>query len=121
MNLYARKLSHPNGVFVAHYNGHTIAEDVFTSVLSFFFVYFASFATLAVLLAGYDLDSLTALSAAATAIANVGPGLGPTVGPSGTFASLPDGAKWLMSAGMLLGRLEFFTVFVLFSPYFWRK
>ncbi|MGF1545109.1 MAG: TrkH family potassium uptake protein [Parvularculaceae bacterium] len=120
MNLYARRLAHPHGVFVAHYNGRPIGDDVFVSVLSFFFVYFACFATLAVLLSAYDLDPLTAVSAAGTAIANVGPGLGPVVGPSGNFASLPDGAKLLMAAGMLLGRLEFFTLFVILSPTFWR-
>ena len=59
-------------------------------------------------------------SAAGTAIANVGPGLGDIVGPAGTFEPLPDSAKWLMSAGMLLGRLELFTVLVMFTPGFWR-
>ncbi|MEL6371971.1 MAG: TrkH family potassium uptake protein [Pseudomonadota bacterium] len=121
MLLYSRRLAHPNGVFVARYNGRTITTDVFVSVLSFFFVYFATFATLAVLLSAFDLDPLTAISSAGTAIANVGPGLGPDVGPSGNFQSLPDGAKWLMSAGMLLGRLEFFSILVLFSPAFWRQ
>jgi trk system potassium uptake protein TrkH len=120
MRLYARRLAHPNGVFIAHYNGRPVGDDVFTAVLSFFFVYFASFATVAVLLSAFGLDPLTALSSAATAIANVGPGLGPVVGPSGNFASLPDGAKWIMSIGMLLGRLEFFTLLALLSPYFWR-
>jgi len=118
--VYARRLAHPHGVFVAHYNGRPIGDDIFVAVLSFFFVYFASFATLAVLLSAFGLDPVTALSSAGTAIANVGPGLGPVVGPSGNFASLPDGAKWLMSAGMLLGRLEFFTLFVVFSRTFWR-
>ncbi|MEO0400066.1 MAG: TrkH family potassium uptake protein [Pseudomonadota bacterium] len=121
LQLYARRLAHPRGVFVAHYNGRPIGDDVFVSVLSFFFVYFASFATLAVLLSAYDLDPLTAISAAGTAIANVGPGLGPVVGPSGNFQSLPDGAKILMAFGMLLGRLEFFTFFVVLSPAFWRR
>ena len=58
---------------------------------------------------------------AAAAIANVGPGLGPIVGPSGTYAPLPDTAKWVLSFGMLLGRLEFLTVLVLFAPSFWRR
>ncbi|MEO1013940.1 MAG: TrkH family potassium uptake protein [Pseudomonadota bacterium] len=119
--LYAKRIIHPHGVFVARYNQRPIKDDVFISVMSFFFVYFASFATLSVLLAAFGLDTLTAVSSAGTAIANVGPGLGPVVGPSGNFASLPDGAKWLMSAGMLLGRLEFFTLFVLLSPGFWRR
>lgn len=120
MTVYARRLAHPNGIFVARYNGRPLTDDVFISVLSFFFVYFASFATLAVMLAGLGLDTMTALSAAGTAIANVGPGLGETIGPAGSFASLPDAAKLLMAAGMLLGRLEFFTILVLFSPAFWR-
>jgi trk system potassium uptake protein TrkH len=66
------------------------------------------------------LDFLTAVSGAATSIANVGPGLGDIIGPTGTFEPLPDAAKWLLSAGMLLGRLELFTVLVLFLPSFWR-
>jgi trk system potassium uptake protein TrkH len=121
LKLYARRLAHPNGVFVEHFNGRPISDDVFVSVLSFFFVYFASFATLAVLLSGFGLDPITALSAAGTAIANVGPGLGPVVGPAGNFSTLPDGAKWLMTFGMLLGRLEFFTLLVVLSPNFWRR
>jgi len=121
LKLYSRRLAHPRGVFVAHYNGRALSDEVFISVLSFFFVYFASFATLAVLLSGFGLSPITAISAAGTAIANVGPGLGEQIGPSANFATLPDGAKWLMSAGMLLGRLEFFTIFVVLSPAFWRR
>jgi trk system potassium uptake protein len=60
-------------------------------------------------------------SGAATAVGNVGPGLGPIIGPAGNFTSLPDGAKWLLVFGMLLGRLEFFTVLVVLSPAFWRQ
>ena len=67
------------------------------------------------------LDNLTAMSAAASAIANVGPGLGPTVGPEGNYQPLQDSAKWLLSLTMLVGRLEIFTVLVLFSPVFWRS
>jgi len=120
LSVYARRLAHPRGVFVAHYNNRALTDDVFVSVLSFFFVYFASFATLAVILAGLGLDTLTAISSAGAAIANVGPGLGDIVGPAGNFASLPDAAKLWMAAGMLLGRLEFFTILVFFSPAFWR-
>jgi len=120
LTVYARRLAHPNGVFVARYNGRPLTDDVFVSVLSFFFVYFATFATIAVLLSGLGLDTLTALSAAGSAIANVGPGLGDVVGPSGNFSTLPDLAKLLLSAGMLLGRLELFTILVVLSPAFWR-
>lgn len=118
--VYSKRLTHPNGVFVARYNHHPLTDEVYVSVLSFFFIYFATFASLAVVLAGLGLDTLTAISSAGTAIANVGPGLGPIVGPVGNFATLPDAAKLAMSAGMLLGRLEFFTVLVLFTRAFWR-
>jgi len=120
MVVYAKRLAHPNGVFIARYNNRPLTDDVYVSVLSFFFVYFATFATLAVILSGLGLDTLTAISSAGTAIANVGPGLGDIVGPAGNFSTLPDAAKIAMAAGMLLGRLEFFTVLVLFSPAFWR-
>jgi len=115
-----RHLLQPHGVFIPYYNRRPVPDEVIISVLWFFFVFGLSFAFLALGLGMLGLDFLTAVSSAATAIANVGPALGPIVGPSGTFQSLPDAAKWLMSAGMLLGRLELFTVLVLFSRTFWR-
>jgi len=115
-----RNLLQPHGVFIPYYNHRPIPETVIVSVLSFFFVFGLSFAFLALGLGMLGLDFLTAISSAATAIANVGPALGPIVGPSGTFQSLPDAAKWLMAGGMLLGRLELFTILVLFSRTFWR-
>lgn len=115
-----RHLLQPHGVFIPYYNRRPIPDEVIISVLSFFFVFGLSFAFLALGLGMLGLDFLTAVSSAATAIANVGPALGPIVGPSGTFESLPDAAKWLMSAGMLLGRLELFTILVMFSRTFWR-
>ncbi len=114
------QLLQPHGVFIPYYNRQPISEEVIVSVLSFFFMWFVSFAMLALALGMLGLDYLTALSSAATAISNVGPALGPIVGPSGTFQPLPDAAKWLLSGGMLLGRLELFTVIVLFSRSFWR-
>jgi trk system potassium uptake protein len=81
---------------------------------------FATVMLFTVALSFFGLDFETALSAATSAVTNVGPGLGPTVGPAGNFASLPDGAKILLSVAMLLGRLEFFTVLVVFSRDFWR-
>ncbi len=113
-------LLQPHGVFIPYYNRRPISEEVIVSVLSFFFMWFLSFSLLALALGLLGLDFLTAFSAAATSIANVGPALGPIVGPSGTFQSLSDEAKWLLSGGMLLGRLELFTVIVLFSRSFWR-
>ena len=113
-------LAQPNGVFIPYYNRNPIPDDVIKSVLSFFFVFGVTFAVLAMGLALLGLDFLTSISGAASAIANVGPGLGPIIGPEGNYVSLPDAAKWLLSAGMLLGRLELFTVMVLFTRAFWR-
>lgn len=113
-------LAQPHGVFIPYYNRNPISDEVIKSVLSFFFVFGVTFAVLAMGLALLGLDFLTSISGAASAIANVGPGLGPIIGPEGNYVSLPDAAKWLLSAGMLLGRLELFTVMVLFTRAFWR-
>jgi len=115
-----RHLFQPHGVFIPYYNRRPIPADVIESVLSFFFVFILCFGLLAIGLGMVGLDYLTALSGAATAICNVGPGLGDVIGPAGNFSTLPDAAKWMLSAGMLLGRLELFTVIVLFSRTFWR-
>jgi len=115
-----KRLVQPHGVFFPYYNKRPIPESVSASVMGFFFLFVASFVVLATGLGLFGLDFVTAVSGAASAIANVGPGLGDIIGPAGTFTSLPDGAKWLLSAGMLLGRLELFTVLVLLSPVFWR-
>lgn len=117
----ARRLVQPHGVFIAYYNGKPIPDPLAESVMSFFFMFMLCFGLLALGLGLVGLDFLTAVSGAATAIANVGPGLGDIIGPAGNFYSLPDQAKWLLSAGMLLGRLELFTVLVLFAPSFWRR
>jgi trk system potassium uptake protein TrkH len=115
------KLLQPHGVFLPQFNRKPIPESVSASVMSFFFFYVMSFGALAIGLGWMGLDFLTAVSGAASAIANVGPGLGPIIGPGGTYESLPDAAKWLLSFGMLLGRLELFTVLILFTPAFWRN
>ncbi len=116
-----KQLIHPHGVFTPHYNGASLPKGIALSVTSFFFMYALSFSILAVGLSFIGLDFMTAMSGAVTAISNVGPGLGDIIGPSGTFKPLPDSAKWMMCFGMLLGRLELFTVLVLFLPHFWRK
>ena len=115
-----RRLVQPHGVFVPHFNRRPVEQDVASSVMSFFFLFVACFGVLALALGALGLDFITAVSGAATAICNVGPALGETIGPSGTFAPLPDAAKWVLAAGMLLGRLELFTILVLFTPSFWR-
>jgi len=114
------RILYPHGIFVKRYNGRPLPDSVSAAVMSFFFLYLVSVTVLAVLLSLTGLDDMTALSGAATAISNVGPGLGEIIGPSGNFKDLNDTAKWLLSAGMLLGRLELFTVLVLFLPSFWR-
>jgi trk system potassium uptake protein TrkH len=116
-----QRLIQPHGVFIAYYNGKPVPEEVSVSVMSFFFLYVICFAALSLTLQLLGLDYLTAMTGAASAISNVGPGLGPVIGPSGTFAPLPDAAKWVLSAGMLLGRLELFTVLILLNPAFWRR
>ena len=100
---------------------HRLPEDVPFSVVAFLALYLATIGLFTVVLTAMGLDLLTALSTAATAVSNVGPGLGDIVGPAGTYATLPTGAKWVLSAAMLLGRLELFTVLVLFRPEFWRS
>lgn len=119
-NAQIARLMHPHGVFVPHYNHRPVPDDVAQSVMGFFVLYMMGFAALAAFLGALGLDFVTATSGAATAISNVGPGLGPVIGPTGTFGPLPDAAKWALSFGMLLGRLELFTVLVLFIPAFWR-
>jgi trk system potassium uptake protein TrkH len=114
------RLTQPHGVFIAYYNKRPITEEVASSVMGFFFLFALSFSMLSLGLGLLGLDFLTSVSGAASAIANVGPGLGPVIGPGGNFAALPDAAKWLLSFGMLLGRLELYTVLVLFAPSLWR-
>lgn len=116
-----RRTLHPHGMFQATYEDRPVTEAVALSVLGFFFLFGASFGGLALLLSLCGLDLVTSLSGAATALANVGPGLGPEIGPAGNFSSLPDFAKWVMALGMLLGRLEMVTLLVLFLPSFWRS
>ena len=111
---------YPHGVSNRTYDGQPLDEDVIEGVLAFAVVYAASVGAIALGLAALDLDWITSISGAATAVGNVGPGLGEIIGPAGNFSSLPDGAKWLLAFGMLLGRLELFTVIVLLAPRFWR-
>ena len=116
-----RKLLHPNGVFIPHYNGKPIPQGVPISVMSFFFLYALCFSVLVICLSFDGLDFITAMSGAATSISNVGPGLGSIIGPDGTFQNLPMVSKWILCVGMLLGRLELFTLLILLSPHFWRR
>jgi len=116
-----RRLARPHRVATAQYGGKTLAQETIGSVMAFFFLYIVCFIALAIALGMTGVDGVTAVSGAASAISNVGPGLGPVIGPAGNYASLPGEAKWLLSAGMLLGRLELFTVLILLMPRFWRS
>ncbi|GGB59422.1 Trk system potassium uptake protein [Roseibium aquae] len=118
---HLRRMVRPNRVMSEEYGGTRLTPELSFSVLAFLVVYMGTVGVITVALSFFDLDLVTALSAAATAVGNVGPGLGPIIGPSGNFAPLPDGAKWLLSFAMLIGRLELFTVLVLMDPDFWSK
>ncbi|MFG9940513.1 TrkH family potassium uptake protein [Pseudomonas aeruginosa] len=113
-NLY--QLIHPRAVLKQNYNGHRLDEEIVRSILTFSFFFAIVVCLLALGLSLIGLDWMTALTGAASTVAGVGPGMGPIIGPSGNFASLPDAAKWLLAAGMLLGRLEIITVLVLADP-----
>ncbi|WP_299146234.1 TrkH family potassium uptake protein [uncultured Tateyamaria sp.] len=115
-----QKTRSPHGIFTPRYAGRPVGEDVLNSVMSFFMFFTVTLGLLAVGLAMTGLDFVTALSGAATALANIGPGLGDEIGPAGNFARLNDTAKWLLSAAMLIGRLELMAVYVMFTLQFWR-
>ena len=116
-----KKLIYPNSVSIMKYNNQKISNNFITSIIVFVFSYLFLFMLLAVLLSIDGLDFISAISGAATAISNVGPGLGDMIGPNGNFKEVSDTSKWLLSFGMLLGRLEMFAVLVLFFPSFWKN
>jgi trk system potassium uptake protein TrkH len=119
--IHLRRLLHPHGVFAIELNGRRVAEPVVRSVLSFVMLYLICVALLALALAVTGLDATTSLSGAVSALGNIGPGLGSIIGPTGSYHDLPGAAKWILTAGMLLGRLELATMIALFSRSFWRS
>ena len=114
------KYAYPNRVMLVKYNNQTITDNFLTSVVTFIFAFIFLFIFISTLLSVIGLDFVTAISGAATSISNVGPGLGDLIGPDGNFSNLPDAALWIISVGMLLGRLELFAVLILLFPSFWR-
>jgi len=116
-----KKIIYPKGIFVIKYDQGSVDDKFIASIISFIYFYFVIFFILAALLSLTGLDFITAISGAATSISNVGPGLGPIIGPNGDFSSLPDISKWILTVGMILGRLELFAKLVLFLPSFWRN
>ena len=115
-----QQLIHPRAVIKQQYNGHNIDEDIVRSLITFSFFFTITIGIIALGLTLTGLDWVTSLTGAATAVCNVGPGLGNIIGPVGNFSTLPDSAKWLLTVGMLLGRLEILTVLVPFTRTFWK-
>ena len=116
-----KKLLSPNSVIITKYNNQKVSENSINSVMIFIFAFLFIFLIIAILLSISGLDFITSISGAASSISNVGPGLGEIIGPNGNYKDIPDISKWILSFGMLLGRLELFAVLVLFFPSFWRN
>ncbi|MDV5171844.1 TrkH family potassium uptake protein [Photobacterium rosenbergii] len=115
------QLIHPSGVFIQRYNGRPVTDGIVRSVVAFALTFVLTIVVVAAVLGMQGLDAITSITGAVTAVANVGPGMGDVIGPTGNFATLPDLAKWTLSFGMLMGRLEILTVLVVFFPAFWRN
>ena len=120
INLHFKKMLKPHSIIASRFNGRKINESTYESVMSFFFLYILTFFTAALLLSFSGLDFLTCISAAASTISNVGPGLGPIIGPDGNYAILDSYSKIILIATMFLGRLELLTILILLLPSFWK-
>ena len=116
-----KKVIYPRGVFVIKYQNSIVNDKFLASIISFIYIYIIIFFLLTALLSLTGLDFITSISGAATSISNVGPGLGSIIGPDGNFSQLPEISKWILSFGMILGRLELFAILTLFLPSFWKK
>lgn len=116
-----RQIHSPHGVFLPRYEGRTISEDVLNSVMAFFVAFLVTLGAVAILLGMTGLDFITSISGAASALANIGPGLGPEIGPAGNYAGLNDTAKWILAVAMFVGRLEIMVVLAILSVKFWRN
>jgi len=116
-----KKIIYPKGIFILKYNHNAVDDKFIASIISFIYMYLVIFFIITALLSLSGLDFITSISGAATSISNVGPGLGSTIGPNGNFSTLPDVSKWILTLGMILGRLELFAILVLFLPSFWRN
>lgn len=118
--LQMKRQIHPSAVIPVRYNDKAVTQDITFNVLAFFIIYINIFTIGAGIMTLFGVDFITAMGSVATSLGNVGPGIG-TVGPVDNFAHLPSAGKWFLSFLMLLGRLELFTVILLFTPYFWSK
>ncbi|KPQ01568.1 MAG: trk system potassium uptake protein TrkH [Marinobacter sp. HL-58] len=115
------RLLHPRAVFTRNYNGRAVSDEIISSMIAYTFIFLLCLLLITIALAAMQLDFITSLSGALTVLTNVGPALGDTIGPAGTFAPLPEAAKWVLSVGMLMGRLEILSVVIVLSPAFWRS
>jgi len=115
-----KRLIHPHAIIPVKFNKHSVDTKIVTNVLAFFMIYFVIFAISTVIFTLIEPDMETSMGAVATCLGNIGPGLG-SVGPADNFFHIKPVGKWFLSFLMLLGRLELFTVLVLFSPSFWKE
>ena len=115
------KIIYPRAVINLKYNYSKVEDKLIASIISFIYLYILIFFVLASLLTLTGLDFITSISGAASSLSNVGPGLGGEIGPNSNYSGLPTVSKWLLSAGMILGRLEIFAILIIFLPSFWRK
>jgi trk system potassium uptake protein TrkH len=118
--LELKRQLHPSAIIPVRLNGRAVDPSITYNVVAFIMMYIIIFAIGSIIITMFDIDLMTAMGAVATSLGNVGPGIG-HVGPTDNFAWLPSGAKWFLAIIMLIGRLELFTVLILFTPYFWRQ
>ena len=115
------KIIYPRAIINLKYNNNKVGDKLIASIISFIYLYILIFFVLASLLTLTGLDFITSISGAASSLSNVGPGLGNEIGPNSNYSGIPDQSKWLLSFGMILGRLEIFAILIIFLPSFWRK
>ena len=116
-----RRVVYPHRVIPHSFNGGSVSFEVIESVYAFVAAYLVTFVAFAILLAGFGLDLLGALSVSAAALGNVGRAMGDLVGATGSWAAFPRSIKWLLTVEMIMGRLEIFTVLILFTPAYWKE
>ena len=115
------KIIYPRAIINLKYNNDIVQDKLIASIISFIYLYIIIFFVISALLTLTGLNFITAVSGAASSISNVGPGLGNEIGPNSNYSSLPSASKWILSVGMILGRLEIFAILVIFLPSFWRN
>ena len=115
------KIIYPRAIINLKYNNSKVEDKLIASIISFIYLYILIFFLLASMLTLTGLDFITSISGAASSLSNVGPGLGSEIGPNSNYSGIPDQSKWLLSIGMILGRLEIFAILIIFLPSFWRR